>query len=169
MNTIVIGGGCFWCIEAVFQRVQGVKSIVSGYAGGSTENPTYYNHGDHAETTLITYGEKVVNLEKLLEMFFYTHDPTTLNRQGNDMGRSYRSIILCKENELILANKAKTNAQDLWYNKIVTEIKILDKFYPAEDYHQNYFNQNQNNPYCQAVINPKIAKFEKKFKEYFRD
>ncbi len=168
MKSIVLGGGCFWCIEAVFQRVKGVSKVVSGYAGGDLESPSYENHGSHAEVAKITYDESVIKLPKLLEIFFYIHDPTTLNRQGNDVGESYRSIILCDESELGIAQEAKKEAQNLWDDPIVTEILVLDKFNPAEDYHQNYFNQNQSNPYCQVVINPKVAKFETKFKGFMK-
>jgi len=163
MKTIVLGGGCFWCIEAIYQRVKGVNAVVSGFAGGTSENPTYHDHGNHAEVTEITYDNNVIKLEKLLEIFFYVHDPTTLNRQGNDVGESYRSIILCAESEFEVARAARESAQKLWDDPIVTEIAILEKFYKAEDYHQDFYNQNQGNPYCQVVINPKIAKFEAKF------
>lgn len=165
MNTIVIGGGCFWCIEAVYQQVRGITSVVSGYAGGDIPNPTYENHGTHAEVVQLTYDENSIDLATILAIFFYVHNPTTLNRQGNDVGIQYRSIILCTEEEIAIAEHAKKEAQELWEDPIVTEIKILDRFYRAEDYHQDYFNQNQNNPYCQVVINPKLAKFREKFQE----
>jgi len=163
MKTIVIGGGCFWCVEAVFVRVKGVERSVSGYAGGDHPDPDYHNHGTHAEVIQLTYNESVVSLETLLEIFFYVHDPTTLNRQGNDVGEQYRSIILCAEDELDIAREAKDKAQKLWDDPVVTEIKVLDVFYPGEDYHQDYYNKNQGAGYCQVIINPKIAKFEKKF------
>lgn len=166
MKTIVLGGGCFWCVEAVYQRVKGVEKVVSGYAGGEEQDPTYDNHGSHAEVVQVAYNENQISLEKLLEIFFYIHNPTTLNFQGNDYGTQYRSIILCAENEVNIAQKIKNESQVLWEEPIVTEIKTLDKFYPAEDYHQDYFIQNQSNPYCQVIINPKIAKFEAQFKEY---
>jgi methionine-S-sulfoxide reductase len=163
MKSIVLGGGCFWCIEAIYQQVRGVTSVVSGYAGGDLDNPTYLNHGTHAEVVQLTYDEKIIQLETILDIFFYVHDPTTLNRQGNDVGTQYRSIILCSDDELSIAETAKTLAQKLWDDPIVTEIKILDVFHEAEDYHHDYFNQNQNNPYCQVVINPKLSKFQSKF------
>jgi methionine-S-sulfoxide reductase len=167
MKTIVLGGGCFWCIEAIYQRVKGVDMVVSGYAGGDLLEPTYENHGTHAEVVQLTYNEKVINLEILLEIFFYVHDPTTLNRQGNDVGTQYRSIILCNDYfELGIAEKIKKSSQSLWDNTIVTEINQLEKFYPAEEYHQNYFNNNQSAGYCQVVINPKISKFEAKYSDY---
>jgi methionine-S-sulfoxide reductase len=167
MKTIVLGGGCFWCMEAVFQRVKGVKEVESGYAGGDLRNPTYENHGSHAEVVEITYDESIVTLEKLLEIFFYVHDPTTVNQQGNDIGTQYRSIILCNNHiETETAHSVIKGIRDLWQNPIVTEVNLLDTFYPAENYHQNYFNNNQLAGYCQVVINPKIAKFESKFSEY---
>jgi methionine-S-sulfoxide reductase len=163
MKSIVLGGGCFWCIEAIFQRVKGVEKVVSGYAGGDLKDPTYENHGNHAEVVQITYDESVVSLEKIYEIFFHVHDPTTVNQQGNDIGSQYRSIILC--NDYIESEKAHSvikGCRDLWDNPIVTEVNLLDKFYKAEDYHQNYFNNNPSSGYCQVIINPKIAKFEKK-------
>jgi peptide-methionine (S)-S-oxide reductase len=166
MKSIVLGGGCFWCIEAVYQRVRGVESVTSGYAGGEKTNPTYNDHGNHAEVVKIKYDESVVSLEKLLEIFFYVHDPTTLNRQGADVGEQYRSIILCEVSELEIAQKSREAAQKLWNDPIVTDIKVLETFYPAENYHQNYYNNNQSAGYCQVVINPKLAKFESKFGNY---
>ncbi len=166
MKSIVLGGGCFWCIEAIYQQVRGVEEVVSGYAGGSLDNPTYENHGNHAEVVQLSYDENKITLDTILEIFFYVHDPTTLNRQGNDVGTQYRSIILCDESEVELAEKARERAGELWDDPIVTEIQVLDKFFVAEDYHQDYFNQNQNSGYCQVIINPKIAKFQSKFSEY---
>lgn len=167
MKTIVIGGGCFWCIEAVFQRVIAVEKVVSGYAGGDLLDPSYENHGSHAEVVQITYDDSIISLEKIFEIFFYVHDPTTVNQQGNDRGTQYRSIILCGNHiETEIAHSTIKGIKDLWPNPIVTEVNLLEKFYPAEQYHQDYFNNNQNNPYCQVVINPKIAKFEQKFADY---
>ena len=167
MKTIVLGGGCFWCVEAVFQRVRGVEKVVSGYAGGDKPNPTYHDHGNHAEVVKIDFNEAIISLEKLLEIFFYTHNPTTLNFQGNDYGAQYRSIILVSnELDLKIAENVKVKSKKLWPDPIVTEIKLLDNFYPAEDYHQNYYNNNQSAGYCQVIINPKIAKFEQKFADY---
>jgi peptide-methionine (S)-S-oxide reductase len=169
MKSIVIGGGCFWCIEAVFQRVKGVEKVVSGYAGGDLIDPTYENHGSHAEVVQITYDESIIDLKTLLEIFFYVHDPTTVDRQGNDVGTQYRSIILCNDYiESEIAHSVIKGCKELWENPIVTEVSLLDVFYPAEDYHQDYYNQNQNAGYCQVVINPKIAKFEQKFSEYLK-
>ena len=168
MKSIVLGGGCFWCIEAIYQQVKGVDSVVSGYAGGTLDSPTYDNHGNHAEVVQIQYDENLITIDTLLEMFFYVHNPTTLNRQGNDVGTQYRSIILCDKSEVELAETAKQQATELWDDPIVTEIQILDKYYKAEDYHQDYFNQNQNSGYCQVVINPKLAKFQAKFSDYLK-
>jgi len=166
MKSIVLGSGCFWCTEAIYQQVKGVLSVVSGYAGGTEDNPTYEKHGNHAEVVRIDYDENQISLDIILEIFFYVHNPTTLNRQGNDVGTQYRSIILCEQTELELAEKAKLQASELWDDPIVTEVEVLEKFYEAEDYHQDFYNQNQNSGYCQVVINPKLSKFQAKFKEY---
>lgn len=169
MKTIVLGGGCFWCIEAVYQQVKGVEKVVSGYAGGDTPNPTYHNHSHHAEVVQVTYDEAKIQLPTLLDIFFHVHNPTTLNFQGNDYGEQYRSIVLCGEDEVVVAEQAKSDAQKDWDDPIVTEIKVLDTFYPAEDYHQNYYNQNQSAPYCQVVINPKLQKFKERFLNLLND
>lgn len=169
MKTIVFGGGCFWCIEAVFQRVKGVEKVTSGYAGGDTKNPTYHNHGSHAEVIEVQYDESSLNLETILEIFFAVHNPTTLNFQGNDYGEQYRSIILCAEDELEAVATAKEKAQADWNQPIVTQVQVLDTFYPAEDYHQNYYNNNQSAGYCQVIINPKLEKFRKKFNSLLKE
>jgi methionine-S-sulfoxide reductase len=167
MKSIVLGGGCFWCIEAVYQQVKGVSKVVSGYAGGDLANPTYSDHGTHAEVVQITYDENQLTLDTILEIFFNVHDPTTLNQPGTaDDGPSYRSIILCSDSELDKAEAIKEKAQELWDKPIITEIAMLKEFYPAEDYHQDYYNQNQNSGYCQVIINPKLAKFRAKFELY---
>ena len=163
MKSIILGGGCFWCTEAVFQRVKGVEQVVSGYARGTSNNPTYNTIGDNAEVVRITYDETVIHLETLLEIFFSMHDPTTLNKQGNDTGTQYRSIIICSESELDAAQAAKEKAQANWQDPIVTELLADTPFYPAEDYHQDYYNQNQSAGYCQVIINPKLQKLQKKF------
>ncbi len=174
MKDIVLGGGCFWCTEAVFQRVKGVSEVVSGFAGGGAGgNPDYWSiHGNdssHAEVVQVTYDEQVITLTELLDIFFGTHDPTTTNQPGTaDMGSEYRSIILCGEDELETANKAKDEAQKNWDKPIITEIKVLDKFTPAEEHHQNYYNNNQQAGYCQVIINPKLEKFQKKFTDYLK-
>jgi peptide-methionine (S)-S-oxide reductase len=170
LETATFGAGCFWCVEAVFQELEGVEKVVSGYAGGSAENPTYQQvcsgTTGHAEVAQITYDPEVISYQELLDVFWRTHDPTTLNRQGADVGPQYRSVIFYhNEEQKTLAEKSKqeTDASDLWPNPIVTEIQPLPKFYPAEDYHQNYFRQNPYQPYCQMVISPKMSKFRKEF------
>jgi peptide-methionine (S)-S-oxide reductase len=173
MEIATFGAGCFWCVEAVFQRVDGVGKVVSGYAGGHVANPTYEQVCDkttgHVEVCQISYDPAKVSYAELLEVFFKTHDPTTLNRQGNDEGPQYRSAIFYHSAEQkALAEKAKTElgAAGIWPGPIVTEVVPMDKFYPAEDYHQNYYNQNASrNPYCSFVITPKLDKFKKVFKE----
>jgi methionine-S-sulfoxide reductase len=164
MKSIVLGGGCFWCIEAVFQRVRGVEKVTSGYAGGDLHDPTYENHGTHAEVVKVDYDENNISLAELLDIFFAVHDPTTVNKQGNDIGTQYRSIILCSNHaDTDIARAKITGIRDLWQNPVITEVRLLEKFYPAEDYHQDYFNQNQSAGYCQVVINPKLEKFQKNF------
>ncbi len=166
MEKAYLAGGCFWCIEALYQRVKGVELVVSGYAGGgSADSPTYRDHGNHAETVEVTFDPKVIDYETIVAMFWSAHNPTTLNRQGNDVGPAYRSIILTTSDEQqSTAEKSRDETgQPLWDDPIVTEIRPLDTFSEAEDYHQDYFNQNPNNPYCQVIINPKLAKFKKKF------
>ncbi|MEO8350765.1 MAG: peptide-methionine (S)-S-oxide reductase MsrA [Chthoniobacteraceae bacterium] len=164
LQRITFGGGCFWCLEAVFQRLKGVKSVASGYAGGEVENPTYKEvcsgTTGHAEVVELTFDPKVISYDKLLEVFWAAHDPTTPNRQGNDVGTQYRSIILYEnEAQKAAAEKSKKLAQAEFKDPIVTQIEPLAKFYKAEAYHQNYFNQNANkNPYCAVVIRPKLQK-----------
>jgi len=164
-----LGGGCFWCTEAEFQMLPGVKSVTSGYAGGTKENPTYKEvcAGDtgHAEVIQIVYDPKVVSYEKLLATFWEAHDPTTLNSQGPDSGTQYRSIILYgSEAQKAAAEKSKAEAQKHFTKPIVTEIVPLTKFYKGEDYHQDYYRSNPNQPYCRMVIRPKVEKFEQKLK-----
>jgi peptide-methionine (S)-S-oxide reductase len=161
------GGGCFWCMEAVYERLPGVLAVTSGYAGGHTENPTYEQvcGGDtgHAEVTQITFDPAKISYAQLLDVFWQAHDPTTLNRQGNDAGTQYRSIILFHdEKEKVLAEKSKLGAQNNFFKPIVTEIVPLKKFHPAEDYHQGYFDAHGHAPYCQMVIAPKLEKLEHK-------
>ncbi len=171
METIVLGGGCFWCIEAIFKQVRGVKSAISGYAGGHVENPSYEQvcsgMTGHAEVVKVEFDTNEISLREILEIFLTVHDPTTPNRQGNDIGTQYRSTIffLSPEQEKI-AKDVIMEFEDkrIWKNKIVTEVAPLNKFYPAEDYHQNYFQNNKDkNPYCRIVIEPKVVKFRKKF------
>jgi peptide-methionine (S)-S-oxide reductase len=165
-----LGGGCFWCTEAIFQMLPGVATVTSGYAGGTTANPTYEEvcrgTTGHAEVIQIAYDPHVLTFEKLLETFWEAHDPTTLNRQGADSGTQYRSIILYSdESQKVAAEKSKAEAQKMFASPIVTEIVPLTKFWPAEDYHQEYYRLNPNAGYCRAVIRPKVEKFEKKLKE----
>ena len=167
IETATLGGGCFWCMEAVYERLPGVLSVTSGFAGGHTANPTYHEvcGGDtgHAEVTQITFDPAKISYAKLLEVFWQAHDPTTLNRQGADEGTQYRSIILYHgEKQKLTAEKSKLAAQNDFKHPIVTEIVPLEKFYPAEDYHQGYYDLNSNQPYCQAVIAPKLEKLEHK-------
>jgi peptide-methionine (S)-S-oxide reductase len=172
LEMTTLGGGCFWCVEAVYQELQGVQSVVSGYAGGAVENPTYYQVCNgatgHAEVAQITFDPKIIAFEDILYVFWRTHDPTTLNRQGYDVGTQYRSIILYhSEQQRASAEKSKrdTDASGLWPNPIVTEISPLTTFYNAEDYHQNYYRDNPYQPYCRAIIDPKISKLRKEFRE----
>lgn len=169
-ETATLGGGCFWCTEAIYQMLPGVKSVASGYAGGTSENPTYKDvcsgRTGHAEVIQIEFDPKQVSYNKILDTFWQAHDPTTLNRQGADAGTQYRSIILYNsEAQKVAAEKSKAEAQKHFERPIVTEIVPLKKFYKAEGYHQNYFRSNPDQPYCRAVILPKVEKFEKKLDE----
>jgi len=170
------GGGCFWCVEAVFEQLQGVSDVVSGYAGGHTENPTYKEVCSgltgHAEACQIRYDPEKIGYTELLEVFFKTHDPTTLNRQGPDVGTQYRSVIFYHDEEQKrLAEQVKKELDDAraFRGPIVTEIAPLEKFYPAEDYHQDYFRNNPNQGYCRAVVGPKVSKFRKVFREKLKN
>ncbi len=169
-ETIVLGGGCFWCTEAVFKMIRGVVSVTAGYAGGSTPHPTdtqvYSGTTGHAEVIRLEYDPHVISLDDLLSVFFSSHDPTSLNRQGHDVGEEYRSAIFyTTEQQKAAAERfiAELNASTEAGKPIVTEVKPLNAFYPAADYHQNYFQQNPNAPYCQIVINPKLEKAKKQF------
>ena len=170
MEQATFGGGCFWCTEAVFQNLKGVTKVISGYMGGQTENPTYKEvcNGDsgHAEIIQIEYNEQEIRFEDLLLVFFKTHDPTTLNRQGNDAGTQYRSVVFYESAEQKAAAETMIDnlEKEMVFNRpIVTEITPISKFYSAEDYHQNYFNNNPDQGYCAFVIQPKLAKFTKEF------
>ena len=175
-ETAVFGAGCFWCVEAIYQRVNGVKDIESGYAGGHIQDPTYRQvttgKTGHAEVIKLEYDPSVISFEELLEVFWHTHNPTTLNRQGADVGTQYRSAIFyLTEEQKEVAEKSleKTDASDLWEDPIVTEITPLSNYSTAEDYHQNYFNNNPNAGYCSIVIAPKLAKFKKDFPHLLQD
>ena len=169
-ETATLGGGCFWCVEAVYERLPGIISVVSGYAGGQTENPTYEEIGTgktgHAEVVQITYDPAKISYEKIIDLFWEAHDPTTLNRQGADTGPQYRSIILTENaDQMRIANESKTRAQTKSKSPIVTEIVPLTKFYPAEDYHQDFYREDPMHPYNQAVIRPKLKKLDEKATE----
>ncbi len=172
MDVATFGNGCFWCTEAIFQGVEGVEKVESGYSGGQVENPTYKQvctgETGHAEVLQIYYDSTKISFQNLLEIFWKTHDPTTLNRQGNDAGTQYRSAIFFhdeKQRELAVKYKADLNASGAFSKPIVTEIVPFSKFYKAEDYHQNYYKENGEQPYCTFVIQPKVDKFEKVFKD----
>jgi peptide-methionine (S)-S-oxide reductase len=169
-ETVTLGGGCFWCLEAVFQELTGIEQVVSGYAGGTVHQPTYQQictgTTGHAEVVQVTFNPAVLSFEDLLHVFWRIHDPTTLNRQGADAGPQYRSVIFYHtptQKEQAEQSKAHTDAAGLWPNPIVTFIEPLTQFYPAEGYHQNYFRQNPYQGYCQMVINPKLKKFRAEF------
>ncbi|MCE2503298.1 MAG: peptide-methionine (S)-S-oxide reductase MsrA [Chlorobi bacterium] len=171
-KTTTLGGGCFWCVEAIMLRLNGVISAVSGYSGGKTDNPSYQDvcsgTTGYAEVVQVTFDPEVISFEDILKVFFHTHDPTTLNRQGADVGTQYRSVIFYHnegQKQIAELKKAEVDASDLWPNPIVTEIAPFEKFYPAENYHQNYFDTNPDQPYCMAVIDPKVRKFMKNFAE----
>ncbi len=175
-ETATFGGGCFWCLEAVFVRLRGVESVVSGYAGGATPNPTYRQvcsgTTGHAEVVQVTFDPSEITDRELLEVFFSMHDPTTLNRQGADAGTQYRSAIYWHDDaqkRTAEAVVAELEAAKTWSDPIVTEIARLDEFHPAEDYHQGYYDANPDAGYCQVVINPKVAKLRAKFAAKLRD
>lgn len=163
LETIVLGGGCFWCTEAVFKRVPGVTSVAPGYAGGVMENPQYQDVSagstGHAEVVKVTFDKEKVSLRQILEIFFLAHDPTTLNRQGGDIGTQYRSIILFTDiNQKPIIEKSLKTKQNELKDKIVTEVKPLEKFYSAEESHRNYYENHRNSSYCVLVIQPKLDK-----------
>ncbi len=170
IKTATLGGGCFWCLEAIYKDLRGIVSVESGYSGGKFPNPSYQQvctgNTGHAEVVQIKYDSTEINFEDLLNVFFTIHDPTTLNRQGADIGTQYRSVIFYHNDEqrnIAQATITDFDKKDLWPNRIVTEISPFVDFYKAEDYHQDYFANNSSQPYCQAVIAPKIAKFRKHF------
>jgi peptide-methionine (S)-S-oxide reductase len=171
-ETITLGGGCYWCVEAVYENLNGVKSVVSGFSGGKTANPSYEEVSSgrtgYAESVQITYDKTVTSLDEIFKVFFTVHDPTTLNRQGADEGTQYRSVIFYKNEAQKLAAQTIINAlkkAKVYDRPIVTTLEPFTKFYKAEEYHQNYYANNKNQPYCQMVIQPKIEKFEKVFKD----
>ena len=172
-KEIVLGGGCFWCVEAVFDGIKGVEDITSGYSGGKIKNPSYKEVSssltNHAEVCKITYNKEIISLENILEIFFLSHDPTTLNRQGNDIGKHYRSIIFFsnKEEEKNILQYIKKIDSTLFDNKIVTEVAKFEAFYLAEEYHQDYFKLNEDQPYSKFVISPKVNKARKQLFKYY--
>lgn len=172
-KEIVLGGGCFWCVEAVFDGIKGVEDITSGYSGGKIKNPSYKEVSrsltNHAEVCKITYNKEIISLENILEIFFLSHDPTTLNRQGNDVGKHYRSIIFFsnKEEEKSILQYIKKIDSTLFDKKIVTEVAKFEAFYLAEEYHQDYFKLNEDQPYCKFVISPKVNKARKQLFKYY--
>lgn len=176
LDTATFAAGCFWCIEAVFQDLKGVVSVTPGYAGGHVKNPTYEEvctgTTGHAEVAQIIYDPSVITYDILLDVFWHTHDPTTLNRQGADVGTQYRSAIFhhnAAQEEAAKKSKVEINSSGYWDGVVVTDIVPLEAFYPAENYHNNYFNNNPNQPYCSAVIAPKVAKFRKKYEYLLKD
>lgn len=173
LETIVLGGGCFWCVESVFQKVQGVTTVESGYSGGNTKNPNYQQvcggKTGHAEVIKVTFDTDTISLEEILEIFFVaSHDPTTLNKQGNDVGTQYRSVIFWNDPNQLETAKAvieRLDANKTFPSAIVTQLGQLGDYYPAEEYHQNYFSRNPNQPYCLFSIPPKLSKLQKYFPE----
>lgn len=172
IELATFGSGCFWCTEAIFEQLNGVKSVVSGYSGGEVDNPTYKEicggETGHAEVTQISFDPKIISFTELLEVFWKTHNPTTLNRQGADIGTQYRSVVFYhneEQNKLAQEYKAKLNEAKIFNTAIVTEISKFDKFYSAEDYHQDYYKQNKTQQYCSLVITPKLEKFKAVFKD----
>jgi peptide-methionine (S)-S-oxide reductase len=175
LETAVLGGGCFWCLDAVFRELDGVRSVESGYAGGRNANPNYEEvcggNTGHAEVVRVTFDPAVLDFRDLLRVFFTIHDPTTLNRQGNDVGTQYRSVIFCETPEQRVdaeAVIAELTGQGLWRDPVVTEIAGAATFYPAETYHQDYFERNGGQPYCAYIVAPKVAKFRKAFASRLR-
>ncbi|MBK8302255.1 MAG: peptide-methionine (S)-S-oxide reductase MsrA [Pyrinomonadaceae bacterium] len=170
LETATLAAGCFWCVEAIFDDLKGVEDVVSGYSGGHTENPTYKEvcseTTGHAEVVQIGFDPTELSFKELLQVFFTVHDPTTLNRQGGDIGTSYRSAVFYHSDEqkrVAEETIAEFNAEGIYDNPIVTQVAAFEKFWPAEDYHQEYFANNPNQPYCNAVVAPKVAKFRQKF------
>jgi peptide-methionine (S)-S-oxide reductase len=172
VDTATFGAGCFWCVEAIFERLIGVLSVESGYSGGHVKDPTYNDvcagNTGHAEVIRLTYDKTKISFDELLEVFWKTHDPTTPGRQGNDVGTQYRSVVFYHNDDqkrIAMDYKQKLNAEKVYPDPIITEISPLSNYYPAEDYHQDYYDQNDGQSYCRYVIQPKLEKFEKIFKE----
>lgn len=175
MQVATLGGGCFWCVEAIYEDLKGVESVISGYSGGAKKNPSYQEvcsgFTGHAEVIQITFDPQVISYKDILEVFWEVHDPTTLNRQGADIGSQYRSVIFYHSDEqksIAEESKKQTDASGLYKDPIVTEISEFKGFYEAEDYHQDYFFNNPNQPYCSVVISPKVKKFKNKYKDQLK-
>ncbi len=176
LDSAILGGGCFWCIEAILNELKGVEKVESGYSGGNIKNPTYQEvctgKTGHAEVVKITFDPEIISYGKLIEIFFHIHDPTTLNRQGNDVGTQYRSVIFYNsEAQKKTAEEVIKNISDsgLWSDPVVTVVEALEAYYPAEDYHQDYYNNNKEKSYCSIVIAPKIAKFYEEYKDLIKN
>lgn len=176
MEKATLAGGCFWCTEAIFKRLKGVTQVTSGYAGGSIQNPTYHQVSsgitNHAEAIQIEFDPSIISFEKILKIFWATHNPTTVNRQGNDVGTQYRSVIFYhsdKQKQLAESSKKTMEVSGEYKDKVVTEILPFTNFYKAEDYHQNYYDNNKNAPYCSLVIDPKIQKLLEKFQSEVKE
>ena len=170
LETATLGGGCFWCLEAVYNELRGVERVISGYAGGHAPNPTYEQvcsgRTGHAEVVQVTFDPESISYREILEVFFTIHDPTTLNRQGADVGTQYRSVIFFhspEQEQVAREVMAEVGASGIWRAPLVTQLQPLDRFYPAEGYHQNYFERNPSQPYCQIVIAPKVAKVRERY------
>lgn len=175
MQVATLGGGCFWCVEAIYEDLKGVESVVSGYSGGAKKNPSYQEvcsgFSGHAEVIQITFDPQVISFKDILEVFWEVHDPTTLNRQGADIGSQYRSVIYYHSDEqknIAEESKRQADASGLYKDPVVTEISEFKGFYEAEDYHQDYFNNNPNQPYCSVIISPKVKKFKNKYKDQLK-
>lgn len=168
-ETATLGGGCFWCLDAFYKRVNGIQSVISGYSGGSEPDPSedkvHQGNTGHAEVVQLTFDPNIITYKELLEIFFVMHDPTTINRQGNDVGEEYRSVIFYhyEEQKSIAADMIKNYAAKLWKDPVVTQVEKFEKFYPAADYHQDFYDQNPNQGYCMIIIDPKIQKLRQKF------
>lgn len=175
LETATFGAGCFWCVEAIFQDLKGVEAVASGYSGGQVNNPTYREvctgTTGHAEVIQVTFDPSVISYENMVKVFFTTHDPTTLNRQGADAGTQYRSVIFYhnEEQKSVAERMKKEFAPTLWDDPIVTEISPFGEFFKAEDYHQNYYKDNPNQGYCRIVINPKVQKFRKMYADWLKN
>ena len=173
-EIIYLGGGCFWCIESIFNLINGVEVVTSGYMGGTKNTANYRDvcsgYTEHAEVVKVVFDTNIISFSKILEIFFYVHDPTSLNRQGNDVGTQYRSVIFFSSQNQLKVIESEISKIKIHYNKkIVTEVKRNMEFYEAEDYHINYYNLNKSQPYCSLVISPKISSFKKKFKKFIKD